>query len=91
VASELGVAIDHKGKQYIGYIVLISWVDDVHYFGSDGMADWYGTECVKLMPVVIEEDPDEIAAIPRGESGPGSADFRGDAGAILRGSRQEVC
>jgi hypothetical protein len=90
VASELGVAIDHKGNQCIGYIVLISWVDDVRYFGSDGMANWYGTECVKPMPMVIEEDPEEFVS-PRGETGSGGADFRGGAGAILRGSRQEVC
>ena len=35
IASELGVAPPEADKLCVGYIVMISWVDDVRHFGSD--------------------------------------------------------
>ena len=59
----LGVDSPQKTKRVIGYIVLISWVDDVRYYGTDDLIAWYDLEAPKIMPIVIEDAPEEFVSL----------------------------
>ena len=45
------------------YIVLISWTDDLRYFGTRERVKWFEEEIVKLLTVAIDGDASEFVAI----------------------------
>jgi hypothetical protein len=52
--SGFGIKLASGGRVVVGYIFLISWVDDVHYFGTAAEAAWYRKESPKCMPLTDE-------------------------------------
>jgi hypothetical protein len=66
--SGFGIKLASGGRVVVGYIFLISWVDDVHYFGTAAEAAWYRKESPKCMPLTDEGvGPPTKNKTPRGE------------------------
>ena len=47
----------------MGYIFLISWVDDVRYFETQDMVAWYRKEAPGCMPITDEGESQEFVSL----------------------------
>ena len=62
-ADGLGIKLANDGRIVVGYIFLISWVDDVRYFGTAEEVAWYRKESPNCMPITDEGESQEFVSL----------------------------
>jgi hypothetical protein len=62
-ADGLGIKLANDGRIAVGYILLISWVDDVRYFGTAEEVAWYKKESPNCMPITDEGESQEFVSL----------------------------
>ena len=62
-AEEMGIKLRNDGRICTGYIFLISWVDDVRYFGTPEMVAWYRKQSPEAMPITDEGESQEFVSL----------------------------
>jgi hypothetical protein len=62
-AERVGIKIANDGRIVVGYIFLISWVDDVRYFGTGDMVAWYRKTAPGYMPITDEGESNEFVSL----------------------------